>query len=94
MICEDALATRPLLYSDTLGGKEVHRDDMWVVTTAELNEVAILRQRLQAAESALREIKNGALCRVDGACAHEGTDILAIAGICNKALAAMPEAGK
>lgn len=39
--CNSPLATRALLYSDTLGGKQISRDDMWAVTTAELNEQAI-----------------------------------------------------
>ena len=36
-ICKHELATRPILYTDTIGGKQVLRDDMWAVTTEELN---------------------------------------------------------
>jgi len=35
--CRHPLATRPILYSDTIDGKQVGRDDMWAVTTEELN---------------------------------------------------------
>lgn len=36
-ICRSPLARTPILYTDTVQGKEVHRDDLWAVTTAELN---------------------------------------------------------
>ena len=30
---------RPLLYTDTIGGSQIGRDDMWVLTTEELNAI-------------------------------------------------------
>lgn len=46
--CNDKLATRPILYNDRLHhfDGEPHRDDLWAVTTDELNEVATLRAEL------------------------------------------------
>ena len=38
---------RPLLYTDTLHGDQINRDDMWAVSTDELNA---LRDRLALAE--------------------------------------------
>lgn len=35
--CRHPLATRPILYTDTVGGKQTMRDDLWAVTTEELN---------------------------------------------------------
>lgn len=37
MICKNRLATKPILYTDTVTGKQCLRDDMWAVTTEELN---------------------------------------------------------
>lgn len=56
-ICEDVLATRPLLYNDTLGRQEIHRDDMWAVTTAELNKVHALRAQLNQAVYEMEKAK-------------------------------------
>jgi predicted RNA-binding Zn-ribbon protein involved in translation (DUF1610 family) len=36
-VCISPLATRPVLYTDTVGGVQTCRDDLWAVTTAELN---------------------------------------------------------
>lgn len=36
-ICKSDLAKRPLLYTDSIGGEQVCRDDIWAVTTEELN---------------------------------------------------------
>ena len=36
--CLSELATQPLLYTDTIHGDQVMRDDLWVVSTDELNE--------------------------------------------------------
>lgn len=48
--CHSKLATRPILYTDTVKGRQVCRDDMWAVTTDELNakeiEIAKLRKLL------------------------------------------------
>lgn len=49
-VCVSPFATRPILYTDTVRGKEVHRDDLWAVTTEELNA---LHQSLTAAEKPL-----------------------------------------
>jgi hypothetical protein len=46
--CESKLATRPLLWSDTLGGKQVYRDDLWAITTEELNKLEAENAALQA----------------------------------------------
>lgn len=44
---------RPLLYTDTIGGNQVCRDDMWALTTEELNgidaELTRLREAVDAA---------------------------------------------
>ena len=37
-VCSSPLATRHILYNDTIGGKEVHVDHLWAVTTRELND--------------------------------------------------------
>lgn len=37
-ICISPLATRPVLYTDTVGGNQTCRDDLWAVTTEELNK--------------------------------------------------------
>jgi len=36
-MCWSALARRPILYTDTVGGQQTCRDDLWAVATAELN---------------------------------------------------------
>lgn len=38
-VCHSKLSTRPLLYTDTIRGEQICRDDMWAVTTDELNEL-------------------------------------------------------
>lgn len=37
--CKSYLATRPLLYTDSIKGQQICRDDMWAVTTEELNQL-------------------------------------------------------
>ena len=37
--CYSKHATRPILYTDTVDGKQTLRDDLWAVTTKELNEI-------------------------------------------------------
>ncbi len=39
IVCRSPLATRPILYTDTLSGDQVCRDDLWAVTTEELNRM-------------------------------------------------------
>lgn len=43
-VCHSKLATRPILYTDTVGGKQTLRDDLWAVTTEELNEIEFSSQ--------------------------------------------------
>lgn len=38
-ICRNPLATRPILYTDTIKGEQVCRDDLWALTTEELNNL-------------------------------------------------------
>jgi hypothetical protein len=38
-VCYSKYATRPILYTDTIKGIQVCRDDMWAVTTEELNKL-------------------------------------------------------
>lgn len=47
MECNSKLATRPLLYTDTIKGEQVFRDDMWAVTTEELNQLEDYREHLR-----------------------------------------------
>ena len=47
-ICESKYATRPILYTDTVRGIQTMRDDLWAVTTEELN--ILHRTRLQTLE--------------------------------------------
>lgn len=49
--CNSKLAIRPILYTDTVEGKQTHRDDLWAVSTSELNE---LEQRIHTAEERAR----------------------------------------
>jgi hypothetical protein len=45
-VCISELATRPLLYTDTIGGKQISGDEYWAVTTNELN--ALQRELAEA----------------------------------------------
>lgn len=51
-LCRHPLATRPIFYTDSIGGKQTFRDDLWAVTTTELNalisECRTLRERIEA----------------------------------------------
>jgi hypothetical protein len=40
-VCISPLATRPVLYTDTVGGSQTCRDDLWAVTTDELNALEL-----------------------------------------------------
>lgn len=59
MECDSPLATRPIFYTDTIGDKQVLRDDLWAVTTEELNKIEIelseLRSRVRDYESPMRD---------------------------------------
>lgn len=45
-VCLHPLATRPVFYTDSLAGKQVMRDDLWAVTTEELNTNLAEREEL------------------------------------------------
>lgn len=53
-LCKSELATRPLLYTDSIKGAQVCRDDMWAVTTEELNRQADRIRELESELAALR----------------------------------------
>lgn len=40
------IEARPILYTDEVGGRQTMRDDLWAVTTAELNQCHAAEQRL------------------------------------------------
>lgn len=48
--CKSCLATRPLLYTDSIKGQQVCRDDMWAVTTEELNKLHEELEALKASQ--------------------------------------------
>lgn len=50
-------AYRMLLYTDTIGGKQVSRDDMWVLTTNELNKIDAELSRLRALVSRAGDVE-------------------------------------
>lgn len=54
-LCKSELATRPLLYTDSIKGAQVCRDDMWAVTTEELNRQADRIRELESELAALRQ---------------------------------------
>ena len=54
--CLDKLATGPIIYTDTIRGQQTHRDDLWAVSTDELNAVHSLRERLARLEWAAKEV--------------------------------------
>jgi cell division protein FtsB len=52
--CISPLATRPILYTDTIkGGQQALRDDLWAVTTEELNELHRAAENAAAVSSIL-----------------------------------------
>lgn len=56
--CRSAYAKRPILYTDTVNGEQSMRDDLWAVSTAELNE---LRDSLAAREGEVERWKEEAI---------------------------------
>lgn len=42
-VCQSPLAKWPIRYNDIIQGKETHRDDLWAVSTTELNEYEAAR---------------------------------------------------
>lgn len=99
--CISPLATRPILYTDTLNGVQTCRDDLWAVTTEELNEAAraapgvptaskLSNERIEEIISKWRRTTNDAmeLCRaVESAVLAPS----APAGISQQAGGAVPE---
>lgn len=47
-VCISELAMRPILYTDTVNGIQTCRDDMWAVTTEELNKLETVNGELLA----------------------------------------------
>lgn len=43
--CNSKYATRPVLYTDTVGGEQTLRDDLWAVSTQELNDLEEEKQQ-------------------------------------------------
>lgn len=61
-VCNSPLARRPILYNDSVGGLEAHRDDLWAVTTKELNALEQETATAKQAEAAkLRRIIDRAI---------------------------------
>lgn len=52
-ICNSKLATRPILYTDSIKGEQTLRDDLWAVTTEELNNME--KEKVDAYQSGLQE---------------------------------------
>ena len=46
--CDSDLAKRPIFYTDTVSDKQALRDDLWAVTTAELDAVESELKKLRA----------------------------------------------
>ena len=61
--CNSNLATQSLLYTDTIHGDQVLRDDLWVVSTAELNKN---QRTIDAAMSRLEEITGEVMKNEEG----------------------------
>lgn len=52
-VCISPLATRPILYTDTInGGQQAMRDDLWAVTTVELNALHLAQPTAAACQPA------------------------------------------
>jgi hypothetical protein len=52
-VCISQLATRPIMYTDTInGGQQAMRDDLWAVTTAELNALHLAQPTTAAGQPA------------------------------------------
>lgn len=59
-VCYSKYATRPILYTDAIGGRQVCRDDMWAVTTEELNslENSLTQDRVEMWEEMIKKAEN------------------------------------
>jgi hypothetical protein len=51
---ETDIPVLPVLYTDTIGGKQTMRDDLWAVTTKDLNAQSAELARLQGVVEAAR----------------------------------------
>lgn len=49
---------RMLLYTDTLAGIQVSRDDLWVLTTEELNQIEERINQLECQKKALQQVNS------------------------------------
>lgn len=79
--CESDLAKRMVMYTDTVGGEQTCRDDLWAVTTEELNgvhaELTHLRSESRDTDSYVSELIKNLWKIVGGMEAHEpGTNIV------------------
>lgn len=74
IICEHELATRAIFYTDTVEGKQALRDDLWAVSTEELNKEAAIRTELLAALNAVQGVIAAKGAELDG-----GADYHAVA---------------
>lgn len=53
--CLHPLATRPILYTDSINGEQTCRDDLWAVTTDELNALRASPGEADQRDAALEE---------------------------------------
>lgn len=58
-VCRHPLATRPIQYTDSLGGVQTCRDDLWAVTTAELNAIVSEQQPITDNDRRWRFLEHG-----------------------------------
>lgn len=57
--CISKFAKRPLLYTDALGGEQTCRDDLWVLTTEELNSIAVTLSMAECTLAAQAALSHG-----------------------------------
>ena len=62
--CRSRFATSPLLYSDTIEGKQSLRDDLWVLSTAVLNQLEDSLLERDQAQSRIEELEARAAARL------------------------------
>ena len=62
--CRSRFATSPLLYSDTIEGKQSLRDDLWVLSTAVLNQLEDSLLERDQAQSRIKELEARAAARL------------------------------
>jgi len=54
-MCQSDKATKSILYTDTIGGEQVCRDDMWAISTTTLNALTASEQRVKELEAEAQE---------------------------------------